>query len=144
MVLTASSKTNTKTLLGIAGARAILKEMSDATSLGTVAIGGINHSNVQRVMYQTRSSEKGLDGVAIVSAIMAADDPKAATEELVKLVKSPPSFALTAPVSRDNEVESLLQEVPQIVRKMVEVHPVVHNMINVVVTNFVANVALSV
>lgn len=111
--------------------------------MGTVAIGGINDSNVQRVMYQSSSARKGLDGVAIVSAIMAADDPKTATEELAKLIKSPPSFALTPKTSRADEVEALLREVPQIVRKMVEVHPLVHNMINFVVTNFVANIALS-
>lgn len=120
-----------------------MSAISDASNVGTVAIGGINRSNVQRVIYQAQSPKKGLDGVAIVSAIMAAEDPKAATEELVKLIKSPPSFALTPRPSRANEAEALLQEVPQIVRKMVEVHPLVHNMINFVVANFVANVALS-
>jgi len=81
--------------------------------------------------------------VAIVSAIMAADDPKASTEEFARLIKSPPLFALTPKSPRINEAEALIQEVPQIVRKMVEVHPLVHNMINFVVVNFVANVALS-
>lgn len=111
--------------------------------MNTVAIGGINHSNVQRVIYQSESLKKALDGVAIVSAIMAADDPKAAAEDLVKLIKNPPKFALTRPVPRANEADALLQEVPAIVRKMVEVHPLVHNMINFVVANFVANVVLS-
>jgi thiamine-phosphate diphosphorylase/hydroxyethylthiazole kinase len=113
------------------------------TSVNTVAIGGINHSNVQRVIYQSESPKKALDGVAIVSAIMAADDPKAAAEELAKLIKNPPAFALARQVPRTNEAETLLQEVPAIVRKMVEVHPLVHNMINFVVANFVANVVLS-
>lgn len=130
-------------MLGTAGTRAILDAISDATNVGTVAIGGINHSNVQRVMYQSQSPKKALDGVAIVSAIMSAEDPKAATEELAKLLNSPPSFALTPKASRANEVESLLHGVPHIVRKMVEIHPLVHNMINFVVTNFVANVTLS-
>jgi thiamine-phosphate diphosphorylase/hydroxyethylthiazole kinase len=114
-----------------------------SSSVNTVAIGGINHSNVQRVIYQSESPKKALDGVAIVSAIMAADDPKAATEELTKLIKNAPAFALARQVPRTNEVEALLQEVPAIVRKMVEVHPLVHNMINFVVANFVANVVLS-
>lgn len=109
----------------------------------TVAIGGINHSNVQRVIYQSESPKKALDGFAIVSAIMAADDPKAAAVELAKLIKNPPAFALTRQVPRTKETEALLQEVPAVVRKMVEVHPLVHNMINFVVANFVANVVLS-
>lgn len=119
-----------------------MSEISDS-SVGTVAIGGINHSNVQRVLYQSKSPAKGLDGVAIVSAIVGADDPKASAEKLAELIKNTPLFALTPRPSRANEVEALLQDVPSIVRKMTEAHPLVHNMINFVVANFVANVALS-
>ncbi|CAI7614784.1 unnamed protein product [Penicillium manginii] len=137
------TKTNTRYVLGTAGTQSILDAIS-SSSVNTVAIGGINHSNVQRVIYQSESPKKALDGVAIVSAIMAADDPKAATEELTKLIKNAPAFALARQVPRTNEVEALLQEVPAIVRKMVEVHPLVHNMINFVVANFVANVVLSI
>ncbi|KAJ5669052.1 hypothetical protein N7462_010122 [Penicillium macrosclerotiorum] len=137
------TKTNTKSVIGTAGTQAILSEISDS-SVGTVSIGGINHANVQRVIYQSKSPKKALDGVAIVSAIMAADDPKASAEKFAQLIKSPPPFVLTAQTPRANEAEALLQEVPAIVRKMVEVHPLVHNMINFVVANFVANVALSI
>ncbi|KAJ5137769.1 hypothetical protein N7526_004002 [Penicillium atrosanguineum] len=137
------TKTNTKSVIGTVGTQAILSAISDATNVATVSIGGINHSNVQRVMYQSQSPNKSLDGVAIVSAIMAADDPKASTEEFAKLIKSPPAFALNPRSARVNEAEALIEEVPEIVRKMVEAHPFVHNMINFVVVNFVANVALS-
>ena len=98
---------------------------------------------MQRVLYQSQSPKKALDGVAIVSAIVAADDPKASAEQFVKLIRNPPRFAQTFSPPRANEAEVLLNEVPQIIRKMVEVHPLVHNMINFVVSNFVANVALS-
>ncbi|KAJ5087879.1 hypothetical protein N7456_011495 [Penicillium angulare] len=137
------TKTNTKSVIGTAGTQAILSAISDS-SVGTVAIGGINHSNVQRVLYQSQSPKKALDGVAIVSAIVAADEPKASAEQFAKLINSPAPFALTTQAPRANEAEALLHEVPQIVRKMVEVHPLVHNMINFVVANFVANVALSI
>lgn len=111
--------------------------------VATVSIGGINHTNVQRVLYQSKSPKKALDGVAIVSAIVAAEDPKASAADLVSLIKNTPRFALASAPSRSNESEALLNDVPQIIRKMVEVHPLVHNMINFVVSNFVANVALS-
>lgn len=111
--------------------------------MGTVAIGGINHSNVQRVIYQSKSPKKALDGVAIVSAIVAAEDPKTSAAQFAELIKNPPRFALASNPPRANETEALLNDVPQIIRKMVEVHPLVHNMINFVVSNFVANVALS-
>jgi len=129
-------------VIGTAGTQAILNAISDSP-VATVSIGGINHSNVQRVLYQSHSPSKGLDGVAIVSAIMAADDPKAAAEEIAKLIKTPARFALSVKAPRANEAEELLKDVPHIVRKMVEIHPLVHNMINFVVANFVANVALS-
>lgn len=119
-----------------------MSEISDS-SVGTVSIGGINHSNVQRVLYQSKSPAKGLDGVAIVSAIIGADDPKASAEKFTDLIKNTPLFALAPQPSRLNEVEALLQDVPAVVRKMTDAHPLVHNMINFVVANFVANVALS-
>lgn len=111
--------------------------------MGTVSIGGINHSNVQRVIYQSKSPQKSLDGVAIVSAIVAADDPKASAQKFAELINNAPRFALASNPSRANETEALINDVPQVIRKMVEVHPLVHNMINFVVSNFVANVALS-
>ena len=95
------------------------------------------------MIYQSKSPAKSLDGVAIVSAIVAADDPKASAEHFTELINNTPRFALTSQSPRANEAEALLNDVPQTIRKMVEVHPLVHNMINFVVSNFVANVALS-
>ncbi|KAJ5485636.1 thiamine biosynthetic bifunctional enzyme [Penicillium diatomitis] len=137
------TKTNTKSILGTAGTQDLLKAIGDS-SVATVAIGGINHSNVQRVLYQSRCDAKGLDGVAIVSAIVGAESPKESAAEFARLIKDAPVFALTPTPSRANEIESLTREVPAIVRKMTEAHPLVHNMINFVVANFVANVALSI
>ncbi|KAJ5295374.1 hypothetical protein PENANT_c001G03601 [Penicillium antarcticum] len=137
------TKTNTKSVIGTAGTQIILDAINDS-SVGTVSIGGINHSNVQRVIYQSQSPKKALDGVAIVSAIMAADDPTASAKLFAELIKNPPRFAVAPAAPRSNEVEALLTEVPQVVRKMVEVHPLVHSMINIVVANFVANVVLSI
>ncbi|EAW06397.1 bifunctional hydroxyethylthiazole kinase/thiamine-phosphate diphosphorylase [Aspergillus clavatus NRRL 1] len=139
-----STKTNTKNILGTAGTQTILEAISDSgRNVGTVAIGGISLSNVQRVLYQAKAPRKGLDGVAIVSAIVGADDPRAAAEEFVKRVNTPPTFAWEPKAPRANETSALLEEVPQIVQKMVKAHPLVHNMINYVVANFVANIALS-
>lgn len=56
-----------------------LKEISQAVSIPVVAIGGINEKNIL--------SLKGshVDGVAVVSAIFAAEDPGEATERLLEL-----------------------------------------------------------
>ncbi|KAH8434105.1 bifunctional hydroxyethylthiazole kinase/thiamine-phosphate diphosphorylase [Aspergillus melleus] len=137
------TKTNTKQILGTTGTQTILNAIADSgRSVGTVSIGGINLSNVQRVFYQSKSPKKGLDGVAIVSAIMAADDPKAAAEAFVDHIATPPPF-VRGPAPQAREVSSLVEDVPHIVQKVVQAHPLVHNMINFVVANFVANVALS-
>jgi thiamine-phosphate diphosphorylase/hydroxyethylthiazole kinase len=111
--------------------------------VGTVAIGGINLSNVQRVIFQSQSSSKGLDGVAVVSAIIGASDPKSVAAEFRKRIITSPPFAAIPPAPRPNELEALLNEVPMVVREMVSAHPLAHSMINFVVANFAANVALA-
>ena len=56
-----------------------LKEISNAVSIPVVAIGGINAKNLMEL----RGS--GVDGVAVVSAIFAAEDPGSATARLLAL-----------------------------------------------------------
>ncbi|KAL4797607.1 hypothetical protein BDV19DRAFT_377434 [Aspergillus venezuelensis] len=137
------TKINTKNIIGTSGAQAILESIAESgRSVGTVCIGGINLSTVQRVLYQSASPNKKFDGAAIVSGIMAADDPKAAAAELAQYIATPPPFVRKSETVRDTA--ALVETVPQIVQKMVEVHPLVHNMINFVVANFVANVTLAI
>jgi thiamine-phosphate diphosphorylase/hydroxyethylthiazole kinase len=109
----------------------------------TVAIGGINTRNVQRVIYQSAALTKNLDGVAIVSAIMAAEDPESAAKELKGLITARPTFVVDALAPRKNEEELLLARIPEVVQRVATTHPLVHNMINFVVVNFVANMALA-
>lgn len=112
----------------------------------TVSIGGINASTVQRVLYQSSAPTKRLDGVAIVSAIIAAKDPKQAASELLHLIKSPPPSAAAshANKSKPTDVAGLLKQIPAIIKLVGETTPLSHNMTNLVVQNFAANVALSV
>ncbi|WRS28499.1 thiamine phosphate synthase [Oscillospiraceae bacterium MB08-C2-2] len=56
-----------------------LKDICNAVRVPTVAIGGISKKNILQL------SGSGVDGVAVVSAIFAADDPGAATAELLAL-----------------------------------------------------------
>lgn len=58
-----------------------LRQIADAVSIPVVAIGGINASNLMEL------TGSGVDGVAVVSAIFAAEDPGTATRELLKLSK---------------------------------------------------------
>ena len=58
-----------------------LREIGNAVSIPVVAIGGIHAGNLNEL----RGS--GVDGVAVVSAIFAAEDPGKATAELLALAK---------------------------------------------------------
>lgn len=58
-----------------------LREITDAVSVPVVAIGGINGQNLMGL------KDSGVDGVAMVSAIFAAEDPGKATAELLTLTR---------------------------------------------------------
>lgn len=142
-----SSKTNTKDIIGTAGTKEILRAVAEeGRNVRTVSIGGINASTVQRVLYQSSDSTKKLDGVAVVSAIMAAKDPKRAAEEIMNLIKTPPPFAAPSLPESDkkDDPRSLIELVPAIIKAVAEKNPLSHNMTNLVVQNFAANVALAV
>jgi len=71
------TKTDTAPPLGLEG----LKEISRAVSLPKVAIGGLNKENAGEVILN------GANGIAVVSAIVSADDPRKAAEELSYIIK---------------------------------------------------------
>lgn len=114
-----------------------------------VAIGSINTSNVQRVLHQTSSSthpHAKLSGIAVVSAIVASPDPQSAARELRKRIDS----AYTTFYSRSLQttplpitLSILISQVPSVTRKHVLTNPLCHNMTNLVVQNFAANVCLA-
>ena len=58
-----------------------LREITNAVSIPVVAIGGINGQNLMGL------KNSGVDGVAVVSAIFAAEDPGMATRELLTLAR---------------------------------------------------------
>jgi thiamine-phosphate pyrophosphorylase len=66
------TKTDTAAPLGLAGLRAI----RDAVEIPLVAIGGLNRSNAAEAI------RNGADGIAMVSAIVAADDPEQAARAI--------------------------------------------------------------
>ena len=84
--------------------------------------------------------------MAVVSAIIAAEDPKSASEILSALVRSPPPFAAASLASSQVKVDvnDLIQQVPQVIKTVGEKTPLSHNMTNLVVQNIAANVALAV
>ena len=144
-VFTTATKEDTKSIVGTAGVRAMLSALSEKgfAALPTVCIGGIKAENCQRVLYQSKALAKGLDGVAVVSAIVGAADPRVAAAELKSLLAQPPPFArVQQPFGNMITTETILNEVPKIVKTVGHVKPLCHNMTNLVVQNIAANVAI--
>jgi thiamine-phosphate pyrophosphorylase len=70
------TKTDTAPPLGLEG----LREIRKAVRLPLVGIGGLNRDNAAEVV------RSGADGIAVVSAIVAADDPEVAARELKDVI----------------------------------------------------------
>lgn len=70
------TKTNLKKYWGYEGIKLAL----ETTKLPIVGIGGINESNILQLV------ETGIHGLALVSAICHAEDPKKVTKDLVNLM----------------------------------------------------------
>ncbi|KAL1863858.1 thiamine biosynthetic bifunctional enzyme [Diaporthe australafricana] len=140
------SKTNTKNVIGPEGLRHALATLAAKGHGGVpaVCIGGINASNIPQVLFRGSPPEKPLDGVAVVSAIVAAADPEAAARRLLALVREAGvrGKQLRTGVSAAGSKEDLLGLVPGVIKAVHETKPLSHNMTNLVVQNFAANVAL--
>lgn len=155
-----NTKKNTKDIIGVNGIRKILRYLGNGTeqqkAVKSVCIGGVNASNVQRVIHQISapspgiSKPKTIDGVAVVSAIVGASDPKASSQHLSKLLKTPPPFKSKSSEphfwleKEEDEISHLLKEAIKATKNVREKSPLSHNMTNLVVQNFAANVALSI
>ncbi len=63
-------------VLGLEG----LKKVIESVKIPVVAIGGINHENVRKVL------KTGVDGIAVISAIVGAEDVKKAAEEMRRII----------------------------------------------------------
>lgn len=72
-----STKKNARTM-----SMELLKEICESVSIPVVAIGGIGMKNIDQL------AGSGVDGVAVVSAIFAAENPGNATKELLELSKN--------------------------------------------------------
>jgi thiamine-phosphate pyrophosphorylase len=71
------TKTDTAAPLGLEG----LREIRKTVQLPLVGIGGLNRDN------SAAAIRSGADGVAVVSAIVAADDPATAAGDLMQVIR---------------------------------------------------------
>ncbi|QBM89324.1 thiamine-phosphate diphosphorylase / hydroxyethylthiazole kinase [Metschnikowia aff. pulcherrima] len=129
----ATQTKDVKSVVGPIGTRRKLEVLRNhneksAKKISCVGIGGINQKNVAKVMYQCRVPGQTLDGVAIVSCIMAAKDAGAATRQLV-----------------NNYHGQFKSDWAHFSEKLTSFSskPLVHHITNNIVKNFSANVTLA-
>lgn len=127
--------------IGIRKMLQVLKNynMKAGHKIKCVAIGGINETNASRVLYQTAIPGQSLDGLAVVSCIMAQEDAAASTIRLCTSINSPPPWYSSCFNSKEND-DSLRQRI----KRMTSESPLVHHITNDVVKNFSANVTLAI
>lgn len=133
------SKTNTKSLIGPEGLRYILQELHNRNcsrpkvNVPVVCIGGLNASNIYQVMYRGNHAANALSGVAVVSAIVAAEDPQAAARHLKSLVGLSQGLVLQRMgKTHFSTRQELLELVPKAIKMLHEKKPLSHNMTNLV------------
>lgn len=133
-----------KAPMGASGVRDILNVLANECpyDIKTVAIGGINHSNTEVFWRLAHTPQKPLDGIAIVSAIIAAPDAKDATQRLAQMLQSGRYNVASQPAG-PSTAESLLAAVPDVVARAAKTSPLVHHITNGVVKNFSANVTIA-
>ena len=139
------TKEDTKSILGTAGVQSILHYLEfSGHKIPAVAIGGINTSNAHIVLQESQHEARSLDGLAVVSAIMGAADPEKAASELVAAMYGSAASQRAEELVLARHMRGLLYEAASIVQQVAQSTPLSHNMTNLVVQNFAANVALAV
>ncbi|KAK9465061.1 Hydroxyethylthiazole kinase family-domain-containing protein [Lipomyces arxii] len=137
-----STKAVKKPPIGIAGIRKVLSYLSSLPRyVPAVAIGSVNLTTARNVVHLSVVPGRRLDGIAVVSAIIAAEDPAAAAEQLLHMVKDAPYWMSIVP---NRSVSAVVANVPAVLSRVRSMSPLVHNIINRVATNFAANVDLAI
>ncbi|KAJ7901793.1 Hydroxyethylthiazole kinase [Mycena olivaceomarginata] len=139
-VWSTQTKKLTSPPIGVRGLGAMLDVLS-GSNIKAVAIGGIKSTNLAHLMHGSTSQlEKWLDGVAVVSDIVAAPDPMKAAQRLKSIFRaSRIAAAKRFSTSRDD----ILTKALTIMTAVRSLNPLVHQMTNVVVANQSANITLA-
>ncbi|KZT71053.1 HK-domain-containing protein [Daedalea quercina L-15889] len=142
---TTQTKKNLNAIVGIRGLGMMLREL-DGTQVKAVAIGGIKSTNALHCLHGSVSTTgHALDGLAVVSDIVASPEPKLAAEKLafiVRAFKSGPPSSSSLPDARYT-AEWIKEQVASLVPAVRKHGPLVHQITNTVVANQSANATLA-
>ncbi|CAL9728635.1 thiamine biosynthetic bifunctional enzyme [Monosporozyma unispora] len=141
---TLTKKNPKKAPMGPQGASGILTALEDNKAFWckTVAIGGLHPDCIERVIYQCNSSngKRSIDGISLVSDIMASENAAESTVVLRKLIDGTNfkyvNFQLTPSDVSSSNIKNVISQVKAS-------RPLVQHMTNKVHQNFGANVTLA-
>lgn len=138
-VYATATKPDHATPLRISGLCSLLEKIP--AHIPTIAIGGISHANLQRVLLSS-TPFKHLDGVAIASAIITSTEPEKTCLELQNLVKH--LRLMLGDSSGNRPIADLVPELLQILEDSRKHPPLVHHITNSVSSTLSANVTLAI
>jgi thiamine-phosphate diphosphorylase/hydroxyethylthiazole kinase len=116
-----------------------LREILNTVSIqnkqpATVAIGGLNAENACRVRFQSAPFATGvqLDGIAVVSALMAAPNPRDAAQYLKTIfLDAPPFFSKQSwKPGKSLDMVDVKRNVLRIIQSVQRETPLVHHLTN--------------
>ncbi|KAI9346910.1 Hydroxyethylthiazole kinase family-domain-containing protein [Obelidium mucronatum] len=125
-----------------------LRELLAISTLPVVAIGGINESNVETLIQESRHVDGSVvAGCAVVSAVICATNPELATRALAAkitpIVSKLPAITLQLN-SRSPRVQTLVNQIANALASIRRTTPLVHSITNYVVMNDNANIILAI
>ncbi|KAF9010698.1 thiamine biosynthetic bifunctional enzyme Thi4 [Cyathus striatus] len=138
------TKQLTTPLIGVRGVGNLLMALDD-TSVKAIAIGGIKANNLLRTLHGSVSSTNhALDGVAVVSEIVASQTPRQAAEDLAKTINAfRAELSLPRLINSEYTPETILEGVSKLMSSVRELNPLIHQITNTVVATQSANITLA-
>ena len=144
---TETKKNSKKVPMGPQGAIKILDALQEnnADWCRTVGIGGLHAPNIPRVLYQCTSSDgkRALDGISLVSDIMASSTPDIATKKLLEFLDDT-KYSFLGNLDLSISTEPTHDDLHSVLEQVAKNRPLVQHVTNKVHQNFGANVTLAV
>ncbi|KAJ4483479.1 thiamine biosynthetic bifunctional enzyme Thi4 [Lentinula aciculospora] len=145
-VWSTSTKNLDKPVIGVRGVGELLQKL-DGTPVKAVAIGGIKAQNLLRTLHGSVSTtNRALDGVAVVSEIVTSTRPREAAASLCKILSAFRNSGAILKAMRtrsEYNVESVLNGVIRIMACVREHNPLVHQITNNVSITQSANATIA-
>ncbi|KDQ21517.1 hypothetical protein BOTBODRAFT_25958 [Botryobasidium botryosum FD-172 SS1] len=145
-----TSKKLVRPVVGVRGVGEIL-EVFLGSDIKTVGIGGLKSTTVLRTLHgaTTPCGTRTLDGVAVVSDIVASPNPRGSAELLSKLIRAfysrpSPNFAFPFSAAHQSYTEDdIKSRAAGLLKTLKAIKPLVHQITNTVVATQSANITLA-